>query len=75
LADTIRAALPGSDDPGGVVAALLRLDAIFPSELADDADAVADITAWLAALTRHGAADTVRNVATAGSTVDAHDVG
>jgi fructuronate reductase len=64
LADTVRAALPDSDDPAGVVTALLRLGDMFPAELADDRETAADITGWLEALTRHGAADTVRNAVT-----------
>jgi fructuronate reductase len=71
LADTIRAALPDSNDPARVVAALLRLDAVFPAELADDAEAAATITAWLAALMRHGAADTVRNAVNPGAATEA----
>ncbi|MEK8110327.1 hypothetical protein NKG94_50430 [Micromonospora sp. M12] len=68
LADVIRAALPHSIDPsrpltgsaGGAVRALLRLDAIFPTELAEDAELVAAITGWLDALSTNGAAATVK---------------
>jgi fructuronate reductase len=58
LADTIRAALPASGDAPAVVAALLPL--IFPAEEAEDTELVAEITGWLRALQRHGAADTIR---------------
>ncbi|MET8044352.1 mannitol dehydrogenase family protein [Micromonospora sp. NPDC005215] len=68
LADVIRAALPHSIDPsrpqagstGAAVRALLRLDAIFPTELAEDAELVAAITGWLDELSTNGAAATVK---------------
>jgi len=64
LAGAIRAALPASGDPARTVEALLRLDAIFPPELVEDAELAAAITRWLTALATHGAAATIRGAAT-----------
>jgi fructuronate reductase len=57
LADTMRAALPASGAASAVVAALLPV--VAPAALADDAELIAEITGWLRALQRHGAADTI----------------
>jgi fructuronate reductase len=64
LADAIRAALPTSADPARTVQALLGLDAIFPAELAGDAELVAAITRWLRSLTVLGAAATILGAST-----------
>jgi fructuronate reductase len=58
LAGTIQAALPASGEPRAVVDALLPL--VSPAELVEDGEVVAEITGWLCALRRHGAADTIR---------------
>jgi fructuronate reductase len=61
LADVLRAHL--HEDPQRTVSALTGLDAVFPPAFADDAALQAEITSWLQALSRHGAAATVAGAA------------
>ncbi|GLX97401.1 mannitol dehydrogenase family protein [Herbidospora sp. NBRC 101105] len=60
LADRIRSALAtAGPGPAGVVAALLDLRAVFPSEFAHDTTLRKLIVGWLTTLTRRGAAATL----------------
>lgn len=61
LADVLRAALDGAADP---VRALLGVDQIFTSELAQDGDLTQAITSWYTALERHGVADVLASLTT-----------
>ncbi|MEV1332198.1 mannitol dehydrogenase family protein [Micromonospora costi] len=55
LAERIRAALhAGRRTPAGTVEAVFALREIVPADLAADDEVRADVTAWLAALERHG---------------------
>lgn len=61
LAEQIRKALaaPGDGSPAATVDALLQLDQVFSPELAEDPVIRELIVDWLAALTRHGVAQTL----------------
>lgn len=60
LAAEIRTALAGSGgSSAGTAAALLRLDRVFPPELAGDAVLRRLVVDWLAALARHGVVGTI----------------
>jgi fructuronate reductase len=56
MAAQLRAALAASDStPAGIVDAVLRLDSVFPPEIAKDDEVRVLIAEWLEALTRYGA--------------------
>jgi fructuronate reductase len=62
LAPAVRAALAGASDP---VAALLRIESVFPPELAADDVVRSLIAGWLDALTRHGVRQTLQEASRA----------